>query len=130
MVTATMICEVCVDGVTGAGAAQTGGAHRLELCQALSVGGISPSAGMIQLVKGSVDLPVHVLIRPRPGNFHFDAAEFAVMRRDIELGGGGRRHRESTRPMRVIWCVKPGCGKYTSRCGEKWWWRRPVGRKV
>ena len=42
---------------------------------------------VIQLVKGSVDLPVHVLIRPRPGNFHFDAAEFAVMRRDIELAG-------------------------------------------
>lgn len=87
MVTATVICEVCVDGVTGAGAAQTGGAHRLELCQALSVGGITPSAGMIQQVKVSVDLPVHVLIRPRPGNFHFDAAEFAVMRRDIELAG-------------------------------------------
>lgn len=80
-------CEVCVDGVTGAIAAQSGGAHRLELCQTLSVGGTTPSVGLMRSTKASVDLPVHVLIRPRAGDFHFDTAEFDVMRRDIEAAG-------------------------------------------
>jgi copper homeostasis protein len=79
--------EVCVDSASGARVAQEGGAHRVELCGALSVGGITPSAGAIRATRELVEIDVHVLIRPRAGDFHFDAAEIDTMRRDIEMAG-------------------------------------------
>lgn len=77
------LLEICVDDVAGLSAAIAGGADRIELCSALSVGGLSPSLGFMKLA-ADAPIPVHALIRPRPGNFHHDQTEVDVMKRDIE----------------------------------------------
>ncbi len=77
--------EICVSDVVSAIAAQVGGAHRIELCDNLAVGGTTPSAGAIALTCRSLSIPVHVLIRPRAGDFVYSAIEMEVMRHDIEV---------------------------------------------
>ena len=59
----------------------------MELCAALSVGGITPSAGAIRATRDAVAVGLHVLIRPRAGDFHFDVPDFDTMRRDIDMTG-------------------------------------------
>jgi len=74
--------EVCVDDIAGLREALAGGADRIELCSALSVGGLTPSAALIAAgVRSAV--PVHVLIRPRAGDFVYDAAEEALIAADL-----------------------------------------------
>lgn len=75
--------EICAGSIQSAGAAQAGGAHRIELCQNLEQGGTTPSYGLIQQVLQRLTIPVFVLIRPRPGNFCYDAAELASMVADV-----------------------------------------------
>ena len=73
-------------------AAMEGGANRVELCQALGLDGLTPSAGMIATAVG-MGIPVQVLIRPREGNFVYDKDEVLCMLRDIrharQLGVNG-----------------------------------------
>ena len=77
--------EVAVDSLESALTAHACGAHRIQLCADLGIGGITPSSGMIQLVIERLQIPVQVIIRPRRGDFLYSDAEFEVMRRDIEM---------------------------------------------
>lgn len=77
-----MLLEVCVDDPTGLTEAIAGGADRIELCAALGIGGLTPSAGLMERA-ASTALPCYPMIRPRTGDFVFSAAEVAVMRADI-----------------------------------------------
>lgn len=82
-----MRTEVCVDSLAGVHAAVAGGADRVEVCSALEVGGVTPSAGLI-LASVAVGLPVHVLVRSRPGDFVFSRDEIAVMTDDVAAAVG------------------------------------------
>lgn len=75
--------EIASDGVGSALAAQAGGADRVELCANLTSGGTTPSAGTIGAARAALTIPLHVLIRPRAGDFVFSAGEREAMRRDI-----------------------------------------------
>ncbi|MGA8937548.1 MAG: copper homeostasis protein CutC [Acidobacteriaceae bacterium] len=88
-----MIFELCAETIDACLAAQQGGADRIELCSGLSEGGLTPSHGLIRAAVARSGLPVHVLIRPRGGNFVYSESEIDVMRDDIEhaknLGAAG-----------------------------------------
>ena len=88
-----MLVEVCANSLESALNAEKAGADRIELCSELGVGGVTPSVGLITLVKKELNIPVHVLIRPRGGHFTYSDAEFEVMKADIlackELGVEG-----------------------------------------
>lgn len=71
--------EVCVDSVASAIAAKRGGADRLELCADLVIGGTTPSLALVRQVKAETGLPVRALLRPRFGDFCYDAYELAQM---------------------------------------------------
>lgn len=80
-----MLLEICAANYQSAINAQKAGAHRIELCSELAVGGITPSYGLLKKVMEELTIPVMVLIRPRSGNFVYSDAEFDIMKRDIEL---------------------------------------------
>ena len=69
-------CEICLSDVTSAISAIEGGATSIELCTSRGEGGITPFIGLIQevvfLCRGK-SVEIHVLIRPRPGNFVYSA---------------------------------------------------------
>ncbi|KXS19846.1 CutC family protein [Gonapodya prolifera JEL478] len=79
-----ILLESCVENVESALISEANGAERIELCANLLEGGTTPSAGMIQICKERLRIPIHVMIRPRGGDFLYTDLEFAVMRRDIE----------------------------------------------
>ncbi|KXG84856.1 copper homeostasis protein CutC [Agrobacterium bohemicum] len=79
-----ILLEVCVDDAAGLYAAIEGGADRIELCSALTVGGLTPSAGLMSLASRSV-VPCYAMIRPRVGDFIYSAEELAVMEDDIRF---------------------------------------------
>jgi len=77
--TRKLLLEISVDGVEKAGAAERGGADRIELCADLSVGGLTPSRELLRGVREKVHIPVYSMIRPRPGAFVYSDSEFAEM---------------------------------------------------
>lgn len=80
------ILEVCCGDPASVRAAEEGGAARVELCSALEVGGVTPSAGFIaQAVKMAHGVKKHVLIRPREGDFVYTPDEVDIMVNDIEM---------------------------------------------
>ncbi|NWK96393.1 copper homeostasis protein CutC [Sphingobium lactosutens] len=78
-----ILVEVCIDTAAGLAAALEGGADRIELCSALALGGLTPSAGLMALA-AQAPIPVRAMIRPRSGHFRFDPAECDAMLRDID----------------------------------------------
>ena len=79
--------EICVDSAISALNAQSAGADRIELCDNLGEGGTTPGYGMIISARNNLSIGIHVLIRPRGGDFLYSDTEYDIMRRDIELCG-------------------------------------------
>jgi copper homeostasis protein len=85
--------EVCAEGLAACISAREGGAQRIELCSALSEGGLTPSHALLRAVIEQSGLPVYVLLRPRGGDFVYTDAEWALVETDLlhakALGGAG-----------------------------------------
>lgn len=88
-----MLVEICANSFQSAINAEKAGAHRIELCSELAVGGITPSYGLLKKVMRELTIPVHALVRPRSGDFTFSDDEFEIIKEDIlickELGVAG-----------------------------------------
>ena len=78
------ILEVTVDSLASARAAIAGGADRLELCGALTVGGLTPYAELLRQVRLESDIDIRCLIRPRAGDFLYTKEEIMLMAAQIE----------------------------------------------
>lgn len=130
---APFVIEVAVDSVAGALAAAAAGASRLELCQGLELGGLTPSLGLLEAVKAAVRVPVFAMVRPRAGDFLYERAEFAVMLRDVAalraagadgivsgaLAADGELDRERLRELRAATGAAPfTCHRAFDLCGD------------
>jgi len=80
----TFLFEVCAESVEAAQAAESGGADRIELCSQLPIGGVTPEIDLTAAAIRTVSIPVHVLIRPRSGDFVYSTEEFGLLKRQIE----------------------------------------------
>ena len=76
------LVEAAVDTLDALGVAERAGVERIELCAALSEGGVTPSWGFIAAATAR-PLPVVPIIRPRGGSFVYSRQEIDIMRRDI-----------------------------------------------
>ena len=86
--------EICANGVESCIAAQEGGADRVELCAGIPEGGTTPSYGEIKIARRVLTTTrLHVIIRPRGGDFLYSPLELERMAADIdmarELGADG-----------------------------------------
>jgi copper homeostasis protein len=116
------LIEICVEGIDAFVAAQSAGADRVELCASLLEGGLTPSFGVIRQAQAVASIPLHVIIRPRGGDFLYSDLEYATMLDDVrtcrDLGVAGvvfgcltagghidearmRELTEASRPMKV-----------------------------
>jgi copper homeostasis protein len=77
--------EICANSVKSCLAAQEGGAHRVELCSAIPEGGTTPSFGEIAIAREMLQIKLHVIIRPRSGDFLYNPLEIKSMLKDIEM---------------------------------------------
>jgi copper homeostasis protein len=80
----TFLFELCAGSLEAARTAESGGANRIELCADLSIGGVTPDFDLMKTTIEALTIPVHVLIRPRGGDFVFSAGEFCRMQKQIE----------------------------------------------
>jgi copper homeostasis protein len=88
-----IVFEVCAEDLETCFAARDGGADRIELCCALSEGGLTPSHALTKVAVAQSGLPVYTMLRPRGGNFVYSDGEFALMQEDLQhartLGASG-----------------------------------------
>lgn len=106
------VLEVCVDSVESAIAAARGGATRLELCANLIIGGTTPGTALFREIRKYTDIPIHVLMRPRFGDFCYTEHEFSILKEEVtafrDLGAEGA----------VIGILTPDGNLDTDRMGE------------
>lgn len=79
--------EVCVDNLESAINAEKGGAMKLELCSTNNDGGLTPSLGLLRVIRKKVNIPVIVMIRPRTGDYVYSDEEIEIMSEDIKMYG-------------------------------------------
>jgi len=78
-----MLLEVCAFNIQSCLVAQKAGAGRIELCMDPLQGGTTPSYGLVQFALEHISIPVFPMVRPRGGDFVYDADELAIMKKDI-----------------------------------------------
>ncbi len=93
--------EICTNSVESCVEAQKGGANRVELCAGIVEGGTTPSYGKIITARELLDIKLHVIIRPRGGDFLYNELEARTMERDIQLA------KEAGADGVVIGCLTP-----------------------
>jgi copper homeostasis protein len=76
------VLEICVDDPVGLRCAVAGGADRIELCSALPLGGLTPSAALVRVAVES-GVPVHAMVRTRTGDFNYSEDEIALMADEV-----------------------------------------------
>ena len=79
------ILELCAYNIQSCIIAEEAGASRVELCANPADGGVTPGYGTIRYALEHLNIPSYVMIRPRGGNFVYDAAERDIMRMDIMM---------------------------------------------
>lgn len=77
--------EICIDSLESARNAIEGGATRLEICSALSEGGLTPTPGFLRKIKSFSPVPIYAMIRLRAGNFVYSKEEMDVMLQDLKI---------------------------------------------
>ncbi|MGG0644549.1 copper homeostasis protein CutC [Sporosarcina gallistercoris] len=90
-----MKLEIIATSLQDARTAERAGADRLELCSALTEGGLTPSLGLIEAVVEGVSIPVHVIVRPHSRTFRYDEEDIQVMLSDI-------RHIRQTKAAGIV----------------------------
>ena len=75
--------EVCIDNIESLITAQQAGANRIELCSSLSLGGLTPSSGLIKIALKQAQIPIFSMIRPREGDFLYSSSEIEIMLSEI-----------------------------------------------
>lgn len=93
--------EICANSVASCIAAQEGGADRVELCAGIPEGGTTPSYGMIRSAREAITIRLHVIIRPRGGDFLYSEEEINEMLYDIRIA------RELGADGLVFGCLRP-----------------------
>ncbi|HEX6883040.1 MAG TPA: copper homeostasis protein CutC [Planctomycetota bacterium] len=103
--------EICVEDVAGARCAAEAGADRVELCSALALGGLTPSAGALA---GAVacGVPVVALLRPRAGDFVYGADELDTLADDL------RRARDAGAAGVALGCLTPDGALDVAACAR------------
>lgn len=87
------LLEVCAFTIQSCIIAQRAGANRVELCDNPIEGGTTPSYGTVAQVRKKISIDLFPILRPRSGNYFYDANEFAIIKNDLkvfkELGCNG-----------------------------------------
>ena len=121
------ILEVCVDSLSSAQAAIQGGANRLELCGALSIGGLTPYAALLRQIRAESNIPIRCLMRPRAGDFLYTPEEIHMMAEQIRelkaCGASGfvigcldAQGNLDPKAMEPLLEAAAGCGLTLHRC--------------
>jgi copper homeostasis protein len=79
----TYLVEIATENYASTAAAVNGGAHRIELCSALSEGGLTPSPAYLLKCREDFALPIFPIIRPRGGDFLYSQEEFEIIKKDV-----------------------------------------------
>ncbi|MCU0453604.1 MAG: copper homeostasis protein CutC [Bacteroidetes bacterium] len=79
-----MLLEIAIDSLADALAAVEAGADRLEVCDRLDLGGLTPPWELVRSLASGTRVPLFVMIRPRGGDFVYSDDEFKTMERQID----------------------------------------------
>jgi copper homeostasis protein len=115
-----VILEACVDTYDQCIAAEKNGADRIEFCDRLDLGGITPSFRLLERLLANINIPVMVMVRPRGGGFVYTTKEFSLMKQTIstlkDMGSHGI----------VLGLLTPEKRVDPDRTGELVEWARPL----
>ena len=78
----SVLVEACCASVEDVLTAEKAGCDRVELCSAMTLGGLTPSVGMVREIKKHSKIPIMAMNRPRSGGFCYTDAEFEMMKED------------------------------------------------